>query len=43
VIGRRNSTLGLVVALIFLLAGLGLFLMSSRKVAEQEKSSSADR
>jgi cation transporter-like permease len=42
-IGRRNSTLGFVVALAFLLAGLGLFLMPSRKVADQEKGSGADQ
>jgi hypothetical protein len=31
-IGRRNSTWGLVVALIFLLAGLGLFLRNSKRL-----------
>ncbi|MGD0477385.1 MAG: hypothetical protein ABSB29_04355 [Nitrososphaerales archaeon] len=41
-IGRRNPSLGLVVALVFLLAGLGLFLISNRKVADQEKGTGAD-
>jgi len=42
-IGKRNSTLGLAVALVFLLAGLGLFLMSNRKVASQEKGNGPDQ
>lgn len=36
-IGRRNPTLGFVVALAFLLAGLGLFLMPRRRVAGQRR------
>lgn len=42
-IGRRNPTLGFVVALAFLLAGLGLFLMPRRRVAGQEKGSGTDQ
>jgi hypothetical protein len=41
-IGRRHSTLGLAVALVFLLAGIGLFLMPNRKVADPDKRSGAD-
>lgn len=38
-IGKRNSTLGRMAALVFLLAGVGLFLMSNRKAADQDKGS----
>ena len=36
-IGKRSSILGLAVAFVFLIAGLGLFLMTGRKVANQDK------
>lgn len=36
-VGRRSTVLGLVVALVFMMAGLGLFLMSNRKVADHDK------
>ena len=41
-LGKQHSTLGLAVALVFLLVGLGLFLMPNRKVADQDKGSGAD-
>ena len=40
-IGKRSVTLGLAVAFVFMIAGLGLFLMSERKVARQDKESDA--
>ena len=33
-VGKRNTVLGLAVAFVFMIAGLGLFLMSNRKVAD---------
>ncbi|MGD0145345.1 MAG: hypothetical protein ABSB53_00620 [Nitrososphaerales archaeon] len=36
-IGKRSSTLGLAVAFVFMMAGLSLFLMANRKVADQDK------
>lgn len=36
-IGKRNLDLGLAVAFVFMVAGLGLFLMSDRKVDHQDK------
>lgn len=41
-VGKRSTNLGLAVALVFMIAGLGLFLMSYRKVADQDKSSGAN-
>ena len=38
-IGKRSTILGLAVAFVFMIAGLGLFLMSDRKVANQDKGS----
>ncbi|MGD0319693.1 MAG: hypothetical protein ABSB56_08355 [Nitrososphaerales archaeon] len=36
-VGKRNTTVGLAVAFVFMVVGLSLFLMSSRKVADQRK------
>lgn len=40
-IGKRNTVLGLAVALVFMIAGLGLFLVSNRKVTHQDKGNGA--
>ena len=37
-VGKRNVTLGLAAALVFMIIGLGLFLMSRKKVVDQGKS-----
>lgn len=36
-VGKRSLTLGLAVGLVFMIAGLSLFLMSNRKVTNQNK------
>lgn len=36
-IGRRNPTLGLVAGLAFVMVGIALFMMSNRKVVDQDK------
>jgi hypothetical protein len=36
-VGKRNSSLGLVVAFVFMITGFGLFLMSDRKAADQNR------
>jgi len=43
VIGKRSTILGLAVAFVFMIAGLGLFLMSDRKVADQDKGSGVSK
>lgn len=39
-VGKRNAVLGLAVALVFMIAGVGLFLKPTKKVAGQDKGSS---
>jgi hypothetical protein len=36
-VGKRNSTLGLAVAFVFMMTGIALFLTSNKKVADQDK------
>lgn len=38
-VGKRSTFVGLAVAFVFMIAGLGLFLMSNRRVADQDKGS----
>ena len=36
-LGKRSTVVGLTVGLVFMITGLGLFLMSNRKVADQDR------